>query len=292
MPPLLVASGVRVDVAGTAAIDGLSLATTGAHVLVLGAARALFETAAGQRGTARGELRVEGHAPLAAIRAGIVACAPLDPPLPPAWTLAQYVTWSARLAGHARAAARGLAAEALERMQLGALAATKLAAQAPAARRGAVVAAALATGAATLLLDDPLSGLPGEAARPFARVLARALADRRAAVFAARVPLESPIAMAADEVVVVDGSQVVAQGAPAELAAAERTVALRVAGDVQTFARAVEAGGGRAEVTAGAPEPVHVRVELGPLAARDLLRLAAQSNAVVIELRPLARAFA
>jgi hypothetical protein len=33
-------------------------------------------------------------------------------------------------------------------------------------------------------------------------------------------------------------------------------------------------------------------VDLGPLAARDLLRIAAESRAVVVELRPLARAFA
>jgi hypothetical protein len=37
---------------------------------------------------------------------------------------------------------------------------------------------------------------------------------------------------------------------------------------------------------------VHVRVELGPLVAGDLLRIAAGSHAVVIELRPLARTFA
>jgi hypothetical protein len=35
-----------------------------------------------------------------------------------------------------------------------------------------------------------------------------------------------------------------------------------------------------------------VRVELGPIAARDVLRIAAESQAVVVELRPLARAFA
>ena len=86
---------------------------------MLGAARALFEAAAGLRAIARGELRVAGEEPLDAVRAGAVAGAPLDPPLPASWTVRQYVTWSARLAGHAPGTARALADEAIERMELG-----------------------------------------------------------------------------------------------------------------------------------------------------------------------------
>ena len=71
---------------------------------------------------------------------------------------------------------------------------------------------------------------------------------------------------------------------------------IRVVGDVHgdaiAFARAVEGAGGRADVTTGAPSPAHVQVHLGPLAPRDLLRIAAESSAIVVELRPLARAFA
>jgi ABC-2 type transport system ATP-binding protein len=294
MPMILAASGLRVDVAGSPAIDGLTLATTGDRVLLLGAARALFEAAAGLRAVRRGEIRVEGIAPLAAVRAGIAASAPLDPPLPPGWTALQYVTWSARLAGNTRAAARAMAAEALHRVQLGPVAAAKLGGATLASRRGTVLAAALATGARTLLIEDPLSGMTPDTARPFARVVARALgqSDCRAAVFAGRMPLESPLALAADEALVLDGAQVSAQGAPAEIATRDRTLALRVHGDVEAFARGVEAGGGHAQVSAGTSLPVHVRVELGLLAARDLLRIAAETRAVVVELRPLASAFA
>jgi len=279
-------------VGGAPAIDGLTLATTGDHVLVLGAARALFEAASGLRAPSRGEIEVEGLSPRVAVSGGTVACAPLDAPMPPAWTVLQYVTWSARLAGHPKATARAMAGEALERMHLGSVAGTKLGAVAPATRRGTVLAAALATGARTLLVEDPLPGLPSEAARPFARVIARALGEHRVAIFAGRVPLESPLALAADEALVIDGAEVSAQGAPGELAARERTVAVRVHGDVAAFARAVEAAGGHAVVTVGAPPPVHVRVDLGPLAGRDLLRIAAEHEALVVELCPLARAFA
>jgi len=292
LPPLLAASGLRVDVGGSPAIDGLTLSTTGDRVLVLGAARALFEAAAGLRAPSRGEILVEGASPREAVSGGVAACAPLDPPMPPAWTVLQYVTWSARLAGHPKATARAMAGEALGRMHLGTVAGTRLGAVAPATRRGTVLAAALATGAGTVLVEDPLTGLPSEAARPFARVIARALSELRVAVFAGRMPLESPLALAADEALIIDGADVSAQGAPGELAASERTVALRVHGDAAAFARAVEAGGGHAVVTAGSPPPVHVRVELGPLAARDLLRIASECEALVVELRPLARSFA
>jgi ABC-2 type transport system ATP-binding protein len=292
VPQLIAASRLRIDVAGAPAVDGLTFASSGERVLVLGGARALFEAAAGLRAVAHGELNVEGMAPLLASRAGAVACAALDPPMPPTWTLRQYVTWSARVLGHPRGAARALGEQALDRMQLAPLAATKLGATSKASRRGTVVAAALATGAPTLLLDDPLSGLPDDAGRGFARVLARALGDRRAIVFAARIPLESPLALAADEAIVVDGAQIAAQGAPAEVAAGERTLALRVQGDVEAFARGVEAAGARALVSLTAMPPAYVRVDLGAIAARDVLRIAAESRAVVVELRPLARAFA
>jgi ABC-type multidrug transport system ATPase subunit len=289
---LLSASSLRVDVAGVPTLDGLVLATTGDRVLVLGGARALFEVAAGMRAVTRGEVRVAGVAPLAAVRSGLAASAPLDPPMPPRWTVSQYATWSARLAGYSMGDGRERAAEALVSLQLDEVAGAKLASASLAIRRATVVASAMAAGGALLLLEDPLSGLPDEAARPLARVLARALAGRRTIVFAARVALESPLALAADEAVVVDGSKVIAQGAPAQIAAAERTLALRVLGDVRAFAEALHAHGGRAQVASGLPAPVHVQLELGPLAARDVLRIAEGAGAVVIELRPLARSFA
>jgi ABC-type multidrug transport system ATPase subunit len=295
MPPRIATSHLRVDVGGVPAIDGLTLASTGDHVLVLGAARALFEAAAGLRAIARGELRVEGVSAPEAIGSGLAASAPLDPPMPAAWTVLRYTTWSARLAGHDRVAAFALATDALSRMQLTSVARAKLAAAPLPVRRATVIAGALATGAETLLLEDPMLGLDEQAGQLLARAIARATVDRRTAVFAARVPLESPIALAADEAIVVDEAQVTAQGAPAEIAAAERTLALRVHGQVDAFLRGVEASGGRAEGVGEGPQPPgpprFVRVELGPLSSRDLFRIAAESDAVVIELRPLARPF-
>ena len=284
-------SHLRIDVGGVPAIDGLTLASSGQHVLLLGAPRALFEAAAALRPTARGTLLVEGLVARDATRAGLAASAPLDPPLPTDWTVAEYVTWSARLAGHDRAAAVSLAADAMERLQIGPLAREGLRKTGHEVKRATVIAAALATGAATLLVEDPAVGLADQPAHLLVRTAMRALGDRSAVLFAARVPLESPLALAADEAIVIDGSHVTAQGPPAEIAASERTLALRVHGDVDAFRRAVEARGGRALVGPKAPPPAHVRVELGPLAASDLLRIATESSTVVMELRPLARSF-
>jgi ABC-2 type transport system ATP-binding protein len=264
----------------------------GDHVLLLGAARALFEAAAGLRALSRGELLVEGLPALEAIRGRVASSAPLDPPLPGTWTVIEYTTWSARLAGHDRATARSLAAEALARMQVTSMEKTRLASALPALRRATVLAAALATGATTLLVEDPTLALPDDAARPLARAFTRAASDLRTVVFGGRVQLESPVALAADEAIVVDGSDIAAQGAPAEIAASARTLAVRVLGDFDAFRRAVEERGGRLVVAPGAASSAHMRVDLGPLAARDLLRIATESNAVVVDLRPLARAFA
>jgi ABC-type multidrug transport system ATPase subunit len=290
--PLLASSSLRVDVGGTSAVDGLTLATTGDRLLVLGAARALFEAAAGLRAIARGELRVAGQDPADALRAGSLAGAPLDPPLPSLWTVRQYVVWSARLAGYPAGTAGALADEAIERLKLASFSDNRLGAVAPAARRGTVIAAALATGADVLLIEDPVGSLPAETARTFARIVVRALSDRRIAVFAPRVSLDSPIALAADEAIVIDGARVAAQGAPAEIAAGESAYVLRLAGDARAFVSNAEAQGARLLVPGDDPGRDGVTIDLGGLRALDLLRIAAASNAVVLELRPLARTFA
>ena len=291
--PLLASESLRVDVARIPAVDGLSLTSTGDRVLVLGAPRALFEASAGLRATTRGELRVSGEVPIDALRRGMAASAPLDPPMPPDWTVRDYVTWSARLAGHARSVSIALADEAMERMKLEVHVKARLLVVPVSARRAAVIAGALATGATILFMEDPLAGLTAETARSFARVIVRALSDRRSAVFAARVALDSPLALAADEAIVVEGALVAAQGAPAEIAAGESAFVLRVGGDAQAFLTAVKERGGRLLVGPLDPKALaRVTVDFGALRTRDVLSIAAASNAVVLELRPLARSFA
>jgi ABC-type multidrug transport system ATPase subunit len=291
---LVAAASIRLDVVGIPAVDGLDLTTRGERSLVLGAPRALFEAAAGLRKVAHGELRVEGAEPSEAVRSRRAAGVPLDPPLPKRWSVAEYVTWSARLAGHDRTAGLALAREAIEATELGALASARLAVVPLAARRATVLAAALATGAGALLIDNPLSGLGDDAApalQAFERVVGRVLEKRRWAIFAASMPLQSPIASCADEAIVVEGARVLAQGAPSAVVAQTTTLAVRIGGSAEAvalFAREVESSGGKVSFGALATGSVHARVDLGPLVARDLFRLALTSGATLLELRPFA----
>jgi ABC-type multidrug transport system ATPase subunit len=239
---------------------------------------------------------VAGVAAADAARFGVATGAPLDPPLPPRWTVREYVTWSARLCGQSRAVANAYSADALERLELAQYASVRLGAASVAIRRGTVLAAALVSGVRVLLLEDPTVGLGDDVAHAFARRIARALADRRVIFFASRIPLESPLALAGDEAFVLRGSHVAAQGAPAEIAAAERSFSLAVAGDVRALASALVAEG--ASLLAPIPEgpgtegPARLAVHLGPLRTFDVLRLAASHAATVVELRPIAGAFA
>jgi ABC-type multidrug transport system ATPase subunit len=208
--------------------------------------------------------------------------------MPPAWKVTEYVTWSARLAGHSRGDAEQRTKDALARLKLEALAGTRLAHAPLAARRATSIAAAMATGATTLFVEDPLRDLPEDTARTFARVLVKATAGLRMALFAGRASLSSPISMDADEAVVLDGSLVLGQGAPAEVAASEHCYALRVHGRGARFAQLAEARGARVSGNGS-----RWTVDLGTsLRVTDMIDVAMASDTVILELRPLAHAFA
>ncbi|MDB4941091.1 MAG: transporter related protein [Labilithrix sp.] len=285
--PLVVAEDLRIDTDGEPSIDGLTLRSSGEHVLLLGAPSALFDALTGLRSPVRGALRIRGEDPAAAVSGRRVAGAPFAPPLPPRWTATEYVTWSARLAGLPKAAARTKAAEAIAALQLDALAKTRLEGAVPHARRAVVVAAALATGADVLVLQDPLADLAEEDARTWARLLVKALEGKAWIALLGRVALTSPLAIAADEAIVVTASRLAAQGRLAELASSRRFVA-RVHGALDGFARELAARGASLEV-----QGAQVLLDLGPsLAASEVLALAADTGAVVVELVPLALAIA
>jgi len=284
--PLLFAEDLRVDVDGVPTCDGLTFRTTGDRTLVLGAPHALFEATCGLRPVVRGALRVRGSAVSSAARDGIIAAAPLDPPLPPKWTVLDYVTWSSRLAGHSAGDARALAVEAIDRVQLEALSRTTLDRMIPHARRGVVLASAIATEAAVIAVQDPLANLPEEIARTWARILVTALADRSWVIFAARVSLTSPLAMHADEALVVSSSRLDAQGPPAEIAAADRRYVARIHGSLDALEARLAERGAKMDV-----QGAQVLLDLGDsVTTADLLGMCEELDATVVEMVPLARA--
>ncbi len=286
--PLLVANDLRVDVDGLPACDGITLRTTGEHVLVLGAPRALFDAVTGLARVVRGSLDVRGVAAAEAVPRGVVAGAPMDPPVPPRWTVTEYVQWSARLAGVPASEARASAQAAIAKLHLDAMARTELAKLAPHARRATVVAAALATGAEVIALEDPLGGLPDELAMAYAKVLAEALGgDQAWIVFAPRMPLTSPLAQSADEAIVASALRVEGQGPPAELASAGRRFVARMIGPVDALAPALASRGARMELDAGA----HILLDLGSeMTTGELIELCEGANVSVVELVPAFRA--
>ena len=114
-------------------------------------------------------------------------------------------------------AVRANVGDAIERLALGPLLKTELVHLVPHARRALLVAAALATGAETIAIEDPFGGLADEAVAGYAPVLTTALAERRWLVFAPRIPRTSPLVLVADEAIIVSRGRIVAQGAPASV---------------------------------------------------------------------------
>ena len=285
---LLEVSDVRVDEHGVPCLDGLSFASKGRTIAVLGAPRALFELASGTRAPLRGSVRIAGESAVAALGRGAIAGAPLEPPLPPTWTPRRYVAWSARLAGAPSSEARERAAGALAALQLQAYADARLGSVSGAARRATVIAAALATGAGIVVLEDPLRGWR-RARSGLGHILTRALADRSWILFAGRLPLDAPLALETEWAARVVGSRVVGAAPPAELAVQEGVYAVRVAGDMASFVAQARAGGA---TIAGEPRGDELTVDLGrDRKTQDLLRWADEGDAVILELRPLATAF-
>ena len=285
--PLLHADSVRVD-DGLPVVENLTIETTGNNVAIVGAARALFEATAGIRPITRGVLRVCGMDPRAALRAGAIASAPVDVPVPARWTVHEFARENARLAGQTKSTADKLAKDALQAMQLGTYATKKLASVDAPVKRAAMIAAALATGAGAIFAEDFTTGLPDAAARSLAKLFVAACEGRRWIVFAGRLALSSPIGLNADEALLFAGGRFVCAGLPAEIATRERTYSVRTSGEAEPFAAKLRERGARVEA-AGASLMVTMPEDL---ATHELVALARESNVVVLELLPLSGALA
>lgn len=283
---LLSAEDVRIDIDGVPACDGLTFRTSGERVLVLGAPRPLALAAAGVLPATRGRLTIRGVDAVTAARERGAAGAALDPPLPPTWTVREYVQWSARLSGLDKATAKVNATDAIARLQLVSLERAPLLGLPPHAKRALVIAAAIATGAPVLAVEDPLGGLPEDVALTFAKIFLDALRDRAWIVFAARMPLTSPLALQADEAIVASSSRVEAQGAPAALVSASSRFVARVHGPMEGLATELQGRGVGVEI-----QGAQVVFDLnGVLSTTELVEMCAAADVAIVELVPVARA--
>ena len=110
-PPFLFAENLRVDVRGAVAASGVTFASHAKSIAVVGDEYGLFAALEGAGEVRAGSLRIAGREVSGRehLRSGEVGLAPFDPPLPSAIYGAEYLTWSARLAGYGHARARDAA---------------------------------------------------------------------------------------------------------------------------------------------------------------------------------------
>jgi ABC-type Na+ transport system ATPase subunit NatA len=206
--------------------------------------------------------------------------------LPPRWTIHALVRESARLAGCPRRDLDAVAVAALRALQLDALARTRLGGCEPAVRRAAVLAAALATGAETLLVCDFTRGLPDAAARSLARLFVAACQAKRWVLFTGQLSLSSPLGLHADEALVFAGGRLVCTGSPAEVATRDRTYSVRTTGEgAPAFATRLRE---RGAVVDGDAAALSLTVTLpAELSTLDLVTMAQAGQVTVLELLPV-----
>ncbi|WP_437633931.1 ABC transporter ATP-binding protein [Sorangium sp. So ce854] len=309
-PPLLDARAARIAVDDVVAIDALTAEARGDRVLCAGDTGALFaaltgvpfssararppggaagdaaDAAPGEARVVAGHLLVAGRDVARSAHRAATGAAPLDPPLPLAWTVDAYVTWGARLAGASPRAAAEMAPAALARVGLAAAGKRTLQSLALPERRALVLAQAIATAPAVLIAEDPLAGLDDGAAAFVLAALAGATEGRGALLTTARLDVEGPrgaLVRGATDVLVLAGGELAFSGTFAEIAAGGRVYALTVRSNADLLreelgARGIALRGGPARFTAVLPEGA---------TTRDIVLAATRCRAAIVELIPL-----
>ena len=237
MEPLLFCSDLRVDRLGQPEIDGLTLTADASSLAVLSAPRALLLATAGQAVPARGQIRILGSRPRSLLERGELATVFFTDPLESGRTVLDHLHASAELAGASSSRRDGLVNDALARTKLESHRRMKLAKASGLVRRGAHLAAALATGASTLVLSDPVEELEPEAAHTFLAALTEATAGKARITFHGQPGRLAADLAPNDLALVFFGSTLAAQGTARELIAQTRTYAVHLAGDVTAFSK-------------------------------------------------------
>jgi iron complex transport system ATP-binding protein len=228
--------GVTVEAGGRRIVDDFSLTVEpGAWVSLLGPNGAgkttLLRVLAGLR-RFRGSVRLAGRALEALGRreaARHVALVPQTPVVPPAMSVGDYVllgrTPHMGVLAREGAADRAAATEALERLELSALAARPLGSLSGGELQRAVIARALSQSAPVLLLDEPTTALDvGHQQQVLELVDALRHADGLTVVAAMH-----DLTLAAqygDRIVLVDRGRLIAEGAAADVLTEERIATL------------------------------------------------------------------
>jgi ABC-type multidrug transport system ATPase subunit len=233
-----------------------------------------------------GTLLLAGKSVAEAAHVAIMGAATLDPPLPPRWTVQEYVEWGARLAGAPRGEARELAAAALERTKLVTARRKMTGALSLPERRALVLTQGIVAGPVVLVAEAPLRGLEGAAAAFVLQALTAAVEGRRAVLSVSRLDAasaEGALARSASHLMMLAGGEVALEGPPGELFAGARVYALTVRNNAESLraelsARGIELRGG----------PVHFSAALSAgITTREILAAARAAQAAVVEMVPV-----
>jgi ABC-2 type transport system ATP-binding protein len=302
--PLLRAEDARIAIDDVVALDRLTVTTRGDRVLFVGDVEALFAALTGVSRSARsakagmddlpgearvtaGSMRVAGRDVATSAHLASAGVAPLDPPLPAAWTAEEYVAWSARLAGaSSRVAARELASAALAKVGLTRARRRPCGTLSPPERRALLLAHAVATSPDVLIAESPLSGLTGAAADFVLSAIAGATEGRGAILSASKLDPNAPesvLSRGATYIVVLIGGAVALEGRPGELFTGATMYGLTVRSNAEPLraelaARGIELRGGPLRFSAALPDGA---------TTREIIAAARAANAVLIELVPL-----
>jgi ABC-type multidrug transport system ATPase subunit len=239
--------------------------------------------AAGLCAVAGGTLEILGQPPRDALNQGRTALARMDATLSTNGSVRAYLTMSAQLSRASIETASGAVEEAIAQFSLTSLADLPAARLLTPVQRAVRIAAAFVTGAELLLFDDPTAGLPDDVALGLGNALVSILRKRKYVVFGGGFAQRQPLWLDAEEAVIFRGGAFAAHATPRELGQT-RAVSVVAVGNVQRFELALQAQSFRAE-TRGEGRWI---IDLG--AARtthELLRLAHESDASLIELSPL-----
>jgi ABC-2 type transport system ATP-binding protein len=233
-----------------------------------------------------GSLSVAGRDVASRSHLTVAGSAPLDPPLPFAWTAAEYVAWSARLTGAAKRVSHDLAATALAQVGLAASASRPVGTLALPERRALVLAHAIVTGPSVLIAEAPLAGLDGAAAAFVMAAIAGATANRAAIFSATRIDPGTPegaLARESTHLVVLSGGEVALEGPAGHLFAEVRIYALTVRSNIEPFRTELAA---RGITLRGGPSRFSVALPVG-MTTREILASASEAKAALVELMPM-----
>lgn len=294
--PVLSAHEARIMIDGAVAMERFSLAMTGDRAVLAGDAGAILAALTGVPRSAgdlpgeafvvSGTLLLAGRSVAEGAHVAGMGAAPLDPPLPPGWTVAEYVAWGARLAGARRGAAHDLAAMALSRVGLAPARKKPVEALALPERRALVLAGAMAAGPEVLVAEAPLAGLDGPGAAFVLAALSAAIEGRRSVISVARLAAgtaEGNFGRTASHLAVIAGGAVALEGPAGELFAGARIYAISVRSNAEPLraellARGIDLRGGPVRFSAALPAGA---------SSRDILAAAQAARAAVVEMVPV-----